>query len=405
VYVADSVLCFIRKITPSGVVTTFAGEPVGPGFGDGTGAFVAFAHPDGLAVDPNGNVYVADVDNNAIRKISQAGVVTTLTGHYPQKGSADGSGGAATFNRPASVAVDGSGNLYVGDGNNNTIRMITPADVVTTLAGSPGSEGSADGTGAAALFNTPGGVAVDGSGKLFAEDSGNSTIRFGIPAPPVPVNSGSTVTFNAVTVKTITPTFQWQFNGSNLTDSGNIAGSTGPELVITGATAANAGNYTSIATGSSGLATTNVTGLSVVMDNNPGVVSSISSRAFVGTGNNILIGGFYIAGSSSRTVLIQAIGPALAASPYNVTGTLQQPALTIHQNQNGKDVVLYTNTRWGSSPVLLNAAATVYAQPVLQPGSSDSELLLTLPPGGYTAEVTGADGGAGVALCGIYELP
>jgi streptogramin lyase len=405
VFVSDLVYCFIRKITPSGVVTSFAGMPIGPGFSDGTGSAAVFAHPNGLAVDANGNVYVADQDNNAIRKITPAGVVTTLTGHYPQKGYADGTGSAATFNRPGGVAVDGSGNVFVADTGNFTIRMITSNGVVTTLAGAAGTQGSSDGRGSTASFNYSGGPAVDGGGNLYVSDGGSSTIRLCAPALPVSINVGSTATFNAVTIGTTSPTFQWQFNGANLADGGNIAGSTGPELVITGATAANAGNYTSIATGSSSLATTNVTGLSIVMDNNPGAVSSISSRAFVGTGNNILIGGFYIAGSSSRTVLIQAIGPALAASPYNVTGTLQQPALTIHQSQNGKDVVLYTNTRWGSSPVLLDAAATVYAQPVLQPGSPDSELLLTLPPGGYTAEVTGADGGTGVALCGIYELP
>jgi hypothetical protein len=137
----------------------------------------------------------------------------------------------------------------------------------------------------------------------------------------------------------------------------------------------------------------------------PGAVSSISSRAFVGTGDNILIGGFYVVGGTSRTVLVQAIGPALAADPYNVSGTLQHPKLSIHQNQNGQDVTLYSNTGWGPNPVLLGAAATAYAEPVLQPGSADSELLVTLPPGGYTAEVSGADGGTGVALVAIYQLP
>jgi len=104
-------------------------------------------------------------------------------------------------------------------------------------------------------------------------------------------------------------------------------------------------------------------------------------------------------------VLVQAIGPALSAVPYNVSGVLAHPSLSIHQNQNGNDVVLYSNAGWGSNPVLLGAAQTAYALPVLSPGSPDSELLVTLPPGGYTAEVTGADGGTGVALCGIYQLP
>jgi len=104
-------------------------------------------------------------------------------------------------------------------------------------------------------------------------------------------------------------------------------------------------------------------------------------------------------------VLIQAIGPALAAAPFSVPGTLQFPALSVHQTQGGKDVTLYSNTAWGGSQVLLAAAASVGAQPVLQPSSADSELLLTLPPGAYTAEISGADGGSGIALCAIYQLP
>jgi len=99
-------------------------------------------------------------------------------------------------------------------------------------------------------------------------------------------------------------------------------------------------------------------------------------------------------------VLIQALGPALVGE--GVTGVLNHPALSIY-NTLGQE--LYSNTGWGTSQILLNAAATVYASPVLPPNSPDSEVLLTLPPGGYTAEVTGADGGTGVALCAIYQLP
>jgi hypothetical protein len=203
---------------------------------------------------------------------------------------------------------------------------------------------------------------------------------------------------------TLSATYQWQFNGNNLTDGNGISGSKGPQLLIQGATAANDGDYACVVTTGGQSVTSNTAGLQVETVSSPGGVSSISSRAFVGTGDNILIGGFYIVGDTSATVLVQALGPAIAASPYNVSGTLQRPALTIHQFQNNKDVVLCSDTGWGSSPVLLAAAASVYALPVLQPNSADSELLLTLPPGGYTAEITGADGGTGVALCGIYQV-
>jgi streptogramin lyase len=93
------------------------------------------------------------------------------------QGSADGTGAAALFDEPNGVAVDGSGNVFVADNGNSTIRKITPSGVVTTLAGTAGSQGSADGTGAAARFATPNGVAVDGSGNVFVADSENNAIR------------------------------------------------------------------------------------------------------------------------------------------------------------------------------------------------------------------------------------
>jgi len=220
----------------------------------------------------------------------------------------------------------------------------------------------------------------------------------------------STVVFSAIA--TSAAAYQWIYNGSALVNSPAgttrdiVSGANGPQLIISNATTASAGAYVSTATTTSGAkVSSSPAALVVAVTTNPGVASSISSRAFVGTGDNILIGGFYISGSTSRTVLVQAIGPALSAVPYNVSGVLAHPSLSIHQNQNGNDVVLYSNAGWGSNPVLLGAAQTAYALPVLSPGSPDSELLVTLPPGGYTAEVTGADGGTGVALCGIYQLP
>jgi sugar lactone lactonase YvrE len=172
-FVADTRNGTIRKITPAGVVTTFAGVAGSLGNTDGTGAAARFESPIGIAVDRSGNVFVTDYDT--VRKITSAGVVTTLAGTAGRTGSTDGIGAAARFNYPYGVAADGSGNLFVADSYNNAVRKITPDGVVTTIAG--GASGSADGAGAAARFNAPYGVAVDGAGNLFVSDWGNDTIR------------------------------------------------------------------------------------------------------------------------------------------------------------------------------------------------------------------------------------
>jgi sugar lactone lactonase YvrE len=172
VYVADYGNHRIRKISPAGVVTTLAGGT--NGYADGTGTAAQFSNPCDVAVDSAGYVYVGEMNSHRVRKISPAGVVTTLAGGT--NGYADGTGTAARFTIPYGVAVDGAGNVYVGDQNNNRIRKISPAGVVTTLAGS-GTAGSADGTGTAAQFRSPRGVAVDIAGCVYVADNENNRIR------------------------------------------------------------------------------------------------------------------------------------------------------------------------------------------------------------------------------------
>ena len=171
VYVADYINDRIRKISPASVVTTFAGSSSGDD--DGTGTAAKFFYPSGVAVDSSGYVYVADYSNHRIRKISSAGVVTTLAGS--SAGDDDGTGTAAKFYNPSGVAVDSSGNVYVADTSNHRIRKISSAGVVTTLAGS--SAGDDDGALAAAKFNDPTAVAVDSSGNVYVADTSNHRIR------------------------------------------------------------------------------------------------------------------------------------------------------------------------------------------------------------------------------------
>jgi sugar lactone lactonase YvrE len=177
VYVADTANNTIRKISPNGVVTTLAGSAGHPGKADGLGSQARFRNPWDVAVDSADNVIVADMSNNTIRKITPDGAVTTFAGQAEMAGSADGFATNARFNDPFAVAVDSAGNIYVSDSGNNIIRKITPQGVVTTLAGLAGHAGNLDGHVEVARFWNPQGLAVDATGNVYVADTGNNTVR------------------------------------------------------------------------------------------------------------------------------------------------------------------------------------------------------------------------------------
>ncbi len=163
----------IRRLTPDGRVAAFSGGR--EGFDDGEAASAAFRAPSGLAIRPDGRLVVADTGNNAVRTVGLDGRVTTLAGDGTP-GSEDGTGRAARFNGPIGVAVAPDGAVYVADTYNDRIRRIGVDGSVTTVAGGGGT-GYQDGTAAEALFDTPSGVAVTAAGDVFVADTGNNLIR------------------------------------------------------------------------------------------------------------------------------------------------------------------------------------------------------------------------------------
>jgi sugar lactone lactonase YvrE len=175
-FVADSQNDAIRKITTNGVVTTFAGKLGISGSANGTGTAAEFDLPSGLAFDASGNLYVSDTGNSTIRKIKPSGAVSTFAGVVGASGFTNGAAGSAQFSSPLGIAVAPDGTIYVADSGNHCIRAISSGNV-STFAGSPQVWGSADGTGTNAQLNGPVGLAFDSRTNLFVSDANNNTIR------------------------------------------------------------------------------------------------------------------------------------------------------------------------------------------------------------------------------------
>ena len=231
VFVADYYNHTIRKVTSAGVVTTLAGTAGSEGGTNATGSNARFATPSGVSVDTAGNVFVADRGNHTIRKVTSAGVVTTLAGTAGLAGSTDATGSAARFNRPSGVSVDTAGNVFVTDYSSNIIRKVTSAGVVTTEAGLAGNTGSNNGLGSAARFKNPFGVSVDAAGNVFVGDVLNYTIRNTITSGPATVTlSNLTHTYNG-TAKTPSTTVSPSGLTIQLTYTGTAASLSAPVSV------------------------------------------------------------------------------------------------------------------------------------------------------------------------------
>ena len=223
VYVSDSSNNAIRKIAPDGTVTKLAGNFLGSadgnflgssdgifsGSSDGAGDNARFKNPQGLSLDREGNILVADRKNHAIRRVTPGGVVSTIAGGFTGSGtsgvtgSADGAalvgsadGGGGRFNFPSDVVVDATGNIYVADSGNHAIRKIDSNGNVTTLAGILGQSGSVNAAASEAKFNSPQGVAIDAEGNIIVADTTNGLIRKVTPQGIVSTIAGALFTTN-----------------------------------------------------------------------------------------------------------------------------------------------------------------------------------------------------------------
>jgi sugar lactone lactonase YvrE len=187
----------IRKVDPGGIITTVAGNVTSVTWGysgDNGPATAAMLHgPVGIVVDLLGNIYIADGENNRIRKVDPGGIITTVAGSGTPGYSGDnGPATAAMLNQPYDVAVDAAGNLYIADASNNRIRKVSPGGIITTVAGSGTAGYSGDnGPATAAMLNWPAGVAVDATGNLYIADRSNQRIRKVDPGGIITTVAGS----------------------------------------------------------------------------------------------------------------------------------------------------------------------------------------------------------------------
>ncbi len=346
-YVADTQNSVIRKITPLGVVSVLAGTPGVSGSVDGPGITALFSGPQGIAVDNAGNVYVADTGNHTIRKVSSGGSVVTLAGLAGNPGNADGTGTGAHFYNPEGVAVDGSGNVYVADTWNHTIRKITAGGVSSTLAGLAGTFGTFDGTTSGARFNGPTGVAVDGSGNVYVADYNNHTVR--------------KVTAAGVTTTLAGWAGIW----------GNTDGSNALFFGPSGVSVDGLGNLYVVDSGNHTLRKITLTGVVSTVAGTPGVSGSVD-----GTGSGAEFdypagvavdgaGHVFVADAGNNTLRSQGIAPLIITQPLsqtNLVGTVVTLSVAAYGSMPFTYTWQYDGTNFptGSSGSLLASNAGIY---------------------------------------------
>ena len=388
----------LRRVTPDGVVTTV------PLQGSIAGQWRS------LAVDAKGNIYLANATAHTIQKIAAGtNMVMNLAGQGGQSGTGDGVGAHARFNAPRGIAVDADGNVYVTDTMNAAIRRISPTGTVTTVAGSPalasvmGATGSDDGIGDAAQFNQPAAIAVDASGTLAIADLLNNTIRrawqvdvvatgdavqLEAPLPTATATAMMTSAVSRMSVHAVTsgPVYQWSKDGTP------IPGATDARLQINAATPANSGNYTiSVQTG---LVTSPTAPVAVTV--NGSRLVNLSIRSGTGAGDKTLIVGFTV-DRAGMPLLVRGVGPGLRT--YGIDAPLADPGLSLYAA--GARFVA-DNSNWQTALDEAAVAERVGAF-ALSPTAADAAIATSQPAGLYSAQCASVTSNNGVALVELYD--
>jgi len=392
VFVCDSDSNTIRRVTQAGVVATIAGQAGTAGFANGTGTGALFNFPSAIAVDASGNLYVADSNNNAIRKLTLSGgtyTVTTLAGSPPYQGIADGSGSFARFNYPSGIAVDNSGNIYVTDTNNNTIRKITPAGVVTTLLGQAMVQGSADGIGGASQFNQPYGLVLNSAGTIYIADSVNDTLRVAVAAVPPQIqtppasltaNVGDAPSFSVIANGSATLTYQWQrlpAGGStwaNLTDDDTYSGAVTTNLTISSALAAMNGDQ-----------------FRCFIANLIGNVTSAAATLTVQSPPSFTLQPVNIALSAGDTAefSVTAVGQPVPTYQWQVLPSSGSSWVNLTNNSTFAGTGTSRLSVLGATNALNGAQFSCVASNGISPNATSSSALLTVYPAGYLSWAVG----------------
>ncbi len=442
--VADYYNHTLRKVALDGVVTTFAGQAGTAGDINGTLAQARFNGPVAMAYDRAGNLYVCESRGNVVRKVTPDGNVSTLAGSPGLRGDEDGVGAEARFDSPGSIAVTPDDKIFVIDVGNHKLRQITAAGAVTSVIGS-GFTGYSDGMGESTGLLYPTAVASDSAGNLYLTDGYNSTVRKASPARidnPTSqlVNLSVRAQFGAnerliagfvvagpekpILVRAIGPGLIPYIGGAQTASDPRLEMYDGTLSLVQsnedwGGTAelrdafSRVGAFALSDTSLDAAAVRAITGLQSVHVITPGAgiglveaydagssmgsrLINVSARYQVTAGGGALVAGFAIAGTHHKTLLIRGVGPTLVQ--HGLPGALPNPRIELYNQAQQK---IAENDDWGFG--LKSTFSAVYAFDFVD-GSKDAALLISLPPGIYTAQLSGVGTGTGEALVEVYEV-